>query len=74
MKTRYSNPIPVRASLSDEARRMDPREPAPGDLDAQCPAQGIPCQGIPCPECGAPTIPAGGCWICPACGWEACGW
>lgn len=26
-----------------------------------------------CPECGESLIPAGGCRICPACGWEACG-
>jgi hypothetical protein len=27
-----------------------------------------------CPECGGPLLPAGGCRVCPACGWEACGW
>ena len=27
-----------------------------------------------CPECGGLLIPAGGCRVCPACGWEACGW
>jgi len=27
-----------------------------------------------CPECGEGLIPAGGCRVCPACGWEACGW
>jgi len=26
-----------------------------------------------CPDCGAPLVPQGGCWICPACGFEACG-
>jgi len=27
-----------------------------------------------CPECGEGLISAGGCRVCPACGWEACGW
>lgn len=77
MKTQCFDPIrpirnsnPIRASLSNEARRMDLREPVPGDPDAQ----GRPARGVPCPECGAPTIPAGGADPAPACGWEACGW